>query len=683
MSIWALHEAKKYTDKNINDLVKGSLFSDELPIVDGVGLLPDDTAINGRVDVKIFGDKPPITKAMVSVKDRYGNIIGQAETPDGIELSFISNTSYDSFDFATGIETRNCNVTVINGDVGIDSQIKTMNSVYRCRVLGWPLANNALQTTPNSAIANNSQGDFLQRIDAADNDISFPGLFDNSFAFTLDNLYIWVNKVEVDAMSGSTIRNKFINYLNQYPLTISYQNAEPVVVQHTKKILCGVPKGIIQTSTITDTLPKGCYQYQINAKNKIPRLNVSTILNPNGIAANGIIAPCFITAKQVNKIMPDRIINAPYDSTATYLGGARTPIITGYLYNGGVDGKELYYSDGKLDNLIKIAEWGLMPNHPDDYNAIISDVGDIIFIKHGLAGKGNPIVFPAGDYANPVELDMVGNQPISGTRNQSLDYCTDKGIFMFVERFEGGGDTHVWKVVKPFTNTANWTKVLTVRQGTDILHWHSVQYDPFGDCWVATSGDFGNQVRVYVSSNDGVTWDMQVQGNQKWRLLNCIFTEDYIYWVPDSGGGTGDGDEAHSLYRCARDVVSKIPDFTTTEFLALFPYGQPSYGNVYIKELNGILSLAHIDLDYVTEKNTVSIPFWSIDDNKLYILGEFPRLIPDQGAFGFRTRGVALYPNPQENRIVLGFNPYYANGIKIGDNDLIDCQNIVLEVVRE
>src|SRR5699024_9308908 len=272
--------------------------------------------------------------------------------------------------------------------------------------------------------------------------------------------------------------------------------------------------------------------------------------------------------------------------------------------------------------------------------------------------------FPADDYNNPVEVKIEGlAPPRSTTRNQGLAYSSEKGYIISVEYWSGGSD-RVWKITKPFTDPNNWNVVMT--KGLDeILHFHSAQYDPFSKHWVVTSGDFGDQIKVWISS-DGESWDLQIMGNQKWRLLNCIFEKNYVYWAPDSGGGTGDGVEAHTLYKCSRKPGSNIPDFANPIPVVELPYGQPSYGNVYLKEPHGILILPNVDGAYIQSNRTLKLLFYSFEDNKLHTIKEIKRVNPNADyRFGFRTRGIAMYPNPQESRVVLGFIDEYVNSMDI------------------
>lgn len=407
-------------------------------------------------------------------------------------------------------------------------------------------------------------------------------------------------------------------------------------------------------------------------------VNISTIIDNEfqGLPTT----PSFITSREHNSDWPDRDLSHPAEDEFIHKGGPGTSIISGYLYSGGIDGKDLFYSHGRLDRLEKVAEWGDLPGHPDEYIGVMTEEGDIVLVSQAWYTKRNPIVFPANDYSNPVEVKFNSDPPRGATRNQSIAYSKEKGYIISAEYWSGGTD-RVWKVTKPFTDPNNW-KVVMSKDTDEILHFHSVQYDPFSYHWILSSGDFDDQVKIWVSS-DGEDWDLQVEGNQKWRHLNCIFERNFVYWVPDSGGGTGDGAEAHTLYKCPRNPENNVPNFANTIPVVELPYGQPSYGNVYLKDPHGILILPNIDGAYIESNRTIKLLFYSFEDEKVHFLREIKRVDPDANyRFGFRSRGIAMYPNPQENRVVVGFSKEYVNSMDVGLNNIMDCRNLVLEVVR-
>lgn len=416
-------------------------------------------------------------------------------------------------------------------------------------------------------------------------------------------------------------------------------------------------------------------------------LKISAVHEPiegSNPLANDINMPIFITTKRTNKLNREK--------------GHQLDL--GYLYSSSREDTSVYYSEGKMDNLKKVFDWkpelSIDPSklRPDDYNALITSTGDVIWITTAQSNtRANPIIYPAGDYSNPKVVNIPGIKPISATRNQGMDYCEEKDYFIFVEyHHQSNQPMHVWKVTAPFDNPENWRIVMTQTRNVDLLHYHQAQYDPFSGAWIVSSGDMGNHTKLWLSYDDGETWVLKKTGNQKWRTLNHVITEDYIYWVPDSGGLTGDYEEAHSLYRCGRDTEG-YPNFDSTETLAVLPKWQASYGNVHLLDPNGILVLSNIDLDYTQLKDSVIVTFWSFDDEKLYEVGEYKRVYPEnndysvvgKGAYiGFRSRGLSFYPsiiNP--NKAIVGFYDENKNYNDIGINKQIEQNNVVLEVVRK
>ena len=116
----------------------------------------------------------------------------------------------------------------LNGSENWSGLIDSGNS-YRIKIDNWPTSNNAIQGVINSKIASNSDGPFENRIDTTTSGVNI-----NSISMpppTIANhLYMWVLKSKIDAMTGVTTLDKFKAYLNQYPVTLTYQLAEPEIM---------------------------------------------------------------------------------------------------------------------------------------------------------------------------------------------------------------------------------------------------------------------------------------------------------------------------------------------------------------------------------------------------------------------------------------------------------------------
>jgi len=67
-----------------------------------------------------------------------------------------------------------------------------------------------------------------------------------------------------------------------------------------------------------------------------------------------------------------------------------------------------------------------------------------------------------------------------------------------------------------------------------IRHIHCVQYDPFSQrIWLGT-GDRDEESRISFSEDEGKTWSDIGAGDQMFRTVSLLFTEEYVYWGSDA-----------------------------------------------------------------------------------------------------------------------------------------------------
>ena len=107
----------------------------------------------------------------------------------------------------------------------------------------------------------------------------------------------------------------------------------------------------------------------------------------------------------------------------------------------------------------------------------------------------------------------------------------DKGNCYFGEYFlNNKRDTPV-NLLKSSDDGQTWEIICSFQS---IRHIHCVQYDPFYQkIWLGT-GDKDNECSISFSEDEGQSWTQIGSGDQMFRTVSFLFTEDYVYWGSDA-----------------------------------------------------------------------------------------------------------------------------------------------------
>lgn len=418
-------------------------------------------------------------------------------------------------------------------------------------------------------------------------------------------------------------------------------------------------------------------------------------------------------------------IGAILDNSASSLGGKATyaslahvkydyrsdafPNPVGWLYLSTKAPYRFKYSNGRPDNILDLCAWNSAitwngSKNPFQYTHGITNDGDIISVARGdLLGNGeitpdarqNPIIYPAGDYANPIIIEF-GERIKPTAWLGSYGFCPVPGqdFFLMSEYTRTVHEKmYIWKVSKPYSNPENWRRVVefTVDRGPnneDVgqKHIHNVQYDPWSGQLVASTGDYGIGPRILVSSDLGETWTVQAEGSEKHcRLLQLSFAPEGVYWATDSGAIN-----THSLFFIPRNIDKKInyaiPNHQELYAFPRHPGAQATYTTVRLHEPNGLLFLDRQDT--IVADTTMKVYFWSFETNSMHIIGEIKELQDGQQGVGFRCDGMTAYQSSLDPRIVVGYNTVrYQNSINaIGnkaDDRICNLTLVVNKIIRK
>lgn len=310
---------------------------------------------------------------------------------------------------------------------------------------------------------------------------------------------------------------------------------------------------------------------------------------------------------------------------------------SGYLFADYVDNK-FYYADPQLDEITFIFDWDstLTQVNPQNYLATITADGDVIFLRKWV--RDNPIIYPHGDYSHPYIVDFGSDTAPYGFLVSASIVQFDDGSFVFgdycphsLESEQANDPRNIWRVTKPYSNKNNWSVAhrfkhvyyespVSDEPDNEIGHIHTMVWDFYANELYCSTGDIDRHCRVWKSTDYGVTWNEVASGGQKYRAVGMCFTENGAYW------GTDSFFENHNLWNVKRDT-NGILDFNTLNLVcSLEPYtrdgtqSQATYGTIRLRTPNGLLFM---DRAEPRTDDKLEIPFYSFDDNKLYMVHTF------------------------------------------------------------
>jgi hypothetical protein len=107
----------------------------------------------------------------------------------------------------------------------------------------------------------------------------------------------------------------------------------------------------------------------------------------------------------------------------------------------------------------------------------------------------------------------------------------DKGHCYLAEYFLNNRRNTVSDLLKSSGDGQSWR---VIRSLPNVRHIHCVQYDPFGRrVWMGT-GDRDEESSISFSEDGGKSWTEIGSGDQMFRTVSLLFTEDYVYWGTDA-----------------------------------------------------------------------------------------------------------------------------------------------------
>jgi len=241
-----------------------------------------------------------------------------------------------------------------------------------------------------------------------------------------------------------------------------------------------------------------------------------------------------------------------------------------------------------------------------------------------------------GNYALPV-FDLE-QQKVAGPLKNGLCYdeATDALYFgeYICERpnsiriFRGTNDGRNWEVCYTFPEAV-------------IRHVHSVIADQFRQrIWVCT-GDSDQESGLYYTDDGFVSLNLLSGGDQSWRMVSLIPTEDHIYWGSDAGGDAPPG-TTNYIYRF---------DLNNNTRERLTEVGNPVYFS--IKTPEGFFMSTTFEPHKIGSFKKESELWFSLDGSKWDSICQFPyKLQPNRFSTAY---GMTILPNGDMDNLV--FSP--------------------------
>lgn len=349
------------------------------------------------------------------------------------------------------------------------------------------------------------------------------------------------------------------------------------------------------------------------------------------------------------------------------------------------------YADKKI--LFSHVSYGF---NPYQYSMAILRNGDILAIwrtEQKNSGsddsyRRNPIIFRKSNGYEPLEVDFGDKlKPSAWLQNCGFTHVYKGDFFMFAEYARPSIERAcVWKVTGDYTVSDNWKVVLEKELSGNIdigfKHFHAVQYDPYSGTIYAASGDDDTAAAIYVSKDNGDSFELLHGPNEKdCRLLNFIFTKDKIYWASDSGY-----EGKHFLFSIERGE-DNVMNFSTLTELHEFEHigglpGVATYATCYIPLLNCLLFLDRADAIV----SSMPLFVYDIVTNKVIKVDDISFFSNRYG--GFRTECSQLYTTSRSIIVGFGYTQFPSsdnrNNMKLLGNTEDECniRNIVLRLEK-
>lgn len=369
--------------------------------------------------------------------------------------------------------------------------------------------------------------------------------------------------------------------------------------------------------------------------------------------------------------------------------------------------EEYFVSDSPYGTPEKLFTFVPQDGYPSrNYTTAFLPNGDVLFIYDSQFGgeklteeeysapysvamdnkyRRNPIIAVASEGYKLHLIDFGDRlKPTGWLQNIGQHYSFRHKAFYFAEYTRGNLlSCNGWKVSGDFTNPDNWQvragRHIQFPYNTGTKHFHIAQEDPYTGVVYYSTGD--RDAGLYASTNGTDFVQLDKNDRAKWRMLNAVFTKDYVWWASD------DWTVNHRFWRCARGKDGVIDPETLTlihQFSFFDVDSRATYGNIYFSKYNAIVFLDRWDGG---SKHITVLPvyLYDIDSGRMIKVMDIQRRegLSENAMWGFRCRTMEMYP--QGSKAVVSFDSMHPNELpfcrKPGDEKSVN--NLVLNLTKD
>ncbi|NLA83723.1 MAG: hypothetical protein GX854_04145, partial [Clostridiales bacterium] len=236
-----------------------------------------------------------VATAYETYQESNAYVIAKNEQGNVLELRSLPNGTKDEIRVSGGkaeLVKRVSDEIVIDGAYTdlYNPIVATMEDCYRIQLQNWSVSNHALVNQYGSVYA------LLNRVAIEQNHPSWNS--GGIWIHTNNSLYIKIDKTKIDSITGATTLDKFKTYLNQNPITLTYQLAEPIITPiQTSGNLISYPSGTVYVENVvadagiyTDKMTVLYQDLPIKVLEKLSKIDFTTGLETELDVSETVIA---------------------------------------------------------------------------------------------------------------------------------------------------------------------------------------------------------------------------------------------------------------------------------------------------------------------------------------------------------------------------------------------------------